>query len=204
MVSKIKKKLRTVFGLRPRQSKHLLLGKHSLDKGIRITVRGNFSEVSNATCRLIVGDESVVTGNFIFEKGIGDVSIGNRTFIGGSDFICTSQIDIGDDVLISWGCTFSDTNAHSLDFNRRSNDVQEWARGIKENRIGYYKNWEDVVSRPIKIESGAWIGFKCIILKGVTIGAHAVVGAGSVVTRDVPAGTVVAGNPARIIRRNLL
>jgi acetyltransferase-like isoleucine patch superfamily enzyme len=53
---------------------------------------------------------------------------------------------------------------------------------------------------PIRICRGAWIGARSIILKGVTIGEGAIVGAGSVVTRDVPAFTIVAGNPARILR----
>jgi len=54
---------------------------------------------------------------------------------------------------------------------------------------------------PIMIEDGAWIGAGAIVLAGVTIGRNSIVGAGSVVTRDVPADAVVAGNPARPIRR---
>jgi maltose O-acetyltransferase len=54
---------------------------------------------------------------------------------------------------------------------------------------------------PIVIEDGAWIGAGAIVLAGVTVGRRSVVGAGSVVTRDVPADAVVAGNPARVIRR---
>lgn len=57
-----------------------------------------------------------------------------------------------------------------------------------------------VVCRPVHIGKGAWIGANATILPGVTIGANAVVGAAAVVTKDVPADTVVAGNPARIIR----
>jgi galactoside O-acetyltransferase len=53
---------------------------------------------------------------------------------------------------------------------------------------------------PVKIQDKVWIGFNAIVLKGVTIGEGAVVGAGAVVTRNVPAYTVVAGNPARPIR----
>ncbi|MGC8751800.1 DapH/DapD/GlmU-related protein, partial [Hydrotalea sp.] len=65
---------------------------------------------------------------------------------------------------------------------------------------GAYKNWEKVKSSPIKIADKAWIGFNVIILKGVTIGEGAIVGAGSVVTKDVPPYAVVAGNPAKIIK----
>ena len=53
---------------------------------------------------------------------------------------------------------------------------------------------------PITIEDDAWLGGSVVICPGVTIGARSVVGAGSVVTRDVPPDVVVAGNPARIVR----
>jgi len=57
-----------------------------------------------------------------------------------------------------------------------------------------------VATAPVKISNKAWIGVRAIVLKGVTIGEGAVVGAGSIVTSDVPPWTIVAGNPARIIR----
>lgn len=59
---------------------------------------------------------------------------------------------------------------------------------------------KDLVTKPVLIEDGAWLGEGCVILKGVTVGRRAVVGANAVVTRDVPAGAVVGGIPARIIR----
>lgn len=54
--------------------------------------------------------------------------------------------------------------------------------------------------KPIVVGHGVWIGAGAVILPGVTIGEHAVVGAGAIVTKDVPAGVIVAGNPARIVR----
>jgi maltose O-acetyltransferase len=57
------------------------------------------------------------------------------------------------------------------------------------------------VAKPVVIEDNAWIGGAAILLPGVRIGRNAVVGAGAVVTRDVPADTVVVGNPARVIRQ---
>jgi maltose O-acetyltransferase len=58
----------------------------------------------------------------------------------------------------------------------------------------------DPVTKPVKIDNGAWIGARCTILPGVTVGAGAIVAAGAVVTRDVPPNTIVAGVPARVIK----
>jgi acetyltransferase-like isoleucine patch superfamily enzyme len=149
---------------------------------------------------LRVGSDSIVSGNFVFELETGQITIGDRTFIGGGSFISINSIHIGNDVMISWGCTFIDNNAHSLLSEERANDVRDWKRGLDEGRVGAYKNWSVVKSAPIKIEDHAWIGFNCIILKGVTIGKGAVVGAGSVVTKDVPPFAVIGGNPAQVIK----
>jgi len=61
---------------------------------------------------------------------------------------------------------------------------------------------EDMIDSPIEIKDGAWIGTRAIILRGVTIGKNATIGAGSVVNRDVPDKAVVSGNPAKIIKYN--
>ena len=58
----------------------------------------------------------------------------------------------------------------------------------------------NIYARPVKIEDGAWIGGGAIILPGVTIGRNAVIGAGAVVTKDIPANAVAVGSPARVIR----
>jgi acetyltransferase-like isoleucine patch superfamily enzyme len=147
-----------------------------------------------------IGEDCLISGTYIFEIQSGKILIGDRTFIGGSTFICIDEIRIGNDVLISWGCTIMDNNAHSLVWDERKNDVKNWKRGIDEKRIGFYKEWGNVNREKIEIKDKAWIGFNCIILKGVTIGESAVVAAGSVVTKDVPDYAVVAGNPAVIVK----
>jgi acetyltransferase-like isoleucine patch superfamily enzyme len=150
---------------------------------------------------LIIGNESVVEGRFIFEKDTGEIKVGDRVFIGGgTTFICISKIQIEDDVMFSWGCTIIDNDAHSILSHERKDDVKDWKRGIENKTFGAYKNWSVVKSAPVLIKRKAWIGFNVIILKGVTIGEGAVVGAGSVVTRDVPDYAVVGGNPAKIIK----
>jgi acetyltransferase-like isoleucine patch superfamily enzyme len=143
-------------------------------------------------CQLAIGGESMIEGALIFEREQGSIQVGKRTFIGNSILVCAVNITVGDDVLISWGCTIVDHNSHALSWKDRATDVKDWMMGQKD--------WEHVECKQVTIQSKAWIGFNAIILKGVTIGEGAIVGAGSVVTKDVPPYTIVAGNPARLIR----
>jgi acetyltransferase-like isoleucine patch superfamily enzyme len=143
--------------------------------------------------QLCIGSNSIINARIIFEEKSGVVSIGDRCFIGRSDLVCYRGIRIGDDVIISWGVTVVDHDSHGIEWEDRSTDVVDWARGRKD--------WSKVMHAPITIEDKVWIGFDVSILKGVTIGEGAVIGACSVVTRDVPAYTVAAGNPARTIRK---
>ena len=141
---------------------------------------------------LTIGAQSTVHAKLVGERSGSAISIGDRCFIGRSTIISASAVTIGDDVLISWGCFIVDHDSHSLDWERRKRDVLAWRMGNKD--------WTDVPVRSVVIGDKAWIGFNSIVLKGVSIGERAIVAAGSVVTRDVPAATVVAGNPARVIR----
>lgn len=163
---------------------------------LRIDVRRPKQAFKN----LLIGDNSLVSGNYFFELEGAQIIIGNDTFVGNSSFVCTTKISIGSNVLISWGCTIMDNNAHSLISEERKNDVRDWKKGIDENAVGKYKDWSNVSKGEVTIKNKAWIGFNVIILKGVTIGEGAVVAAGSVVTKDVPDYAVVAGNPAAILK----
>lgn len=151
--------------------------------------------------RLTIAKDCIIGGNFIFESSKGQVIIGEHTYIGGSTFISRSSITIGSNVTIAWGSTFYDHDSHSLAFMERRKDISDELDDIRNGRnFIAHKNWDVVNSKPIKICDDAWIGMNCIILKGVTIGEGAIVGAGSVVTKDVPAWIVVAGNPAKVIK----
>ena len=143
-------------------------------------------------CTLRIGENSIFEGAIFFEKDGACINIGERVFIGSSTLVCAENIEIGDDVLISWGCTIVDHNSHSLSWKLRSGDVLNWFDGKKD--------WGAVRTGPVKICSRAWLGFNVIVLKGITIGEGAVIGAGSLVSKDVPPYTVVAGNPAKLIR----
>jgi acetyltransferase-like isoleucine patch superfamily enzyme len=175
----------------------IFIGDNTIYRNLKVNIR----KKDFAKTFLTIGNDSVINGDFIFENENGIILIGDRTFIGGGGkFISINNIQVGNDVLISWGCTLMDNNAHSLKWSERENDVLQWKRGIEENKIGEYKSWESVKSAPIIIEDKTWIGFEVVILKGVTIGEGAIVGSRSVVTKDVPAWTIVAGNPAKVVR----
>jgi galactoside O-acetyltransferase len=150
---------------------------------------------------LSIGKDNIVGGSFIFESPAGKVVIGEKCFIGNSSFICNSEIQIEDHVTIAWGSTFYTHDSHSLDFREREKDMELQLSNLRNGKsFTTDKNWDSVTSKPIHICSHAWIGMNCLILKGVNIGEGAIVGAGSVVTKDVPAWTVVAGNPARVVK----
>ena len=142
-------------------------------------------------CKVEVGESSQIGGSLSFDRADGFIRIGDRVFMNGS-IVCAEKVELGDDILIAWGVTIVDHNSHSISFSQRANDVTDWQAGRKD--------WTHVKIKPVKICDKAWIGFNSIILKGVTVGEGAVVAAGSVVAKDVPPWTVVAGNPARIIR----
>lgn len=161
---------------------------------ISSTAKVNYVGVAiNKEAVLKIGDYSIMEGKVSFDKNNAKIIIGKNTFIGASNIVSAEKIEIGDDVLIAWGCTIVDHNSHSLSRMRRVQDVKDWYEGKKD--------WSDVVAKPVKIENGVWIGFNSIVLKGVKIGEGAVIGAGSVVTKDVEPYTVVAGNPARFIKK---
>ena len=150
-----------------------------------------------------IGNNCMLNCDFIFESEKGEIEIGDRTFInGGTSLISRSKIKIGDDVTIAWGCTLYDHNSHSLDWQERQKDLEQQLNDYN-NGLDFIKNknWETVKSRPITIEDKVWIGFDCTILNGVTIGEGAIVGAKSVVRENVEPYTIVAGNPAVVIKK---
>jgi acetyltransferase-like isoleucine patch superfamily enzyme len=142
--------------------------------------------------QLSVGEDSIIHADISFEESGGKIQIGSRTFIGRSDLVCYRSLIIGDDVIMSWGITIVDHDSHSIEWKERQNDVLDWGKG--------QKNWQHIAHAPVVIGNKAWIGFNVSILKGVTIGEGAVIGACSVVTRDIPPCSMAVGNPAKVVR----
>lgn len=110
------------------------------------------------------------------------LTIGDHVGMTGGGIVCAEMITIGSYVTIGANTIIADTDFHPLDPALRR------ARPM------------DAATAPVTIEDDVFIGMQCIILKGVTVGKGSVIGAGSVVTSDIPPGVVAAGNPARVIR----
>ena len=131
----------------------------------------------------------------MFDVGPGGrVKIGNYALLHGAWIICDAEVEIGDYALISWNVVLMDNTRACADPKRRREELMHLARAEKRRPTAACD------PQPIRIGRNVWIGFDCCVLPGVSIGEDSVVGARSVVTSDVPPRTIVAGNPARIIR----
>lgn len=174
------------------------LRRRRLRKAVQVApsavIRRTLIEIRDGQGLITVGSDSNVEGSIILERHSSSVRIGARTHVGGGTTLDAAlAITLGDDVLISFGVLIADHDSHSLDFTERQNDLRDWLR----NR----KDWSVVAMSPVIVADRAWVGARAVVLKGVRIGEGAIVAAGSVVTRDVPDWTLVAGNPARQIKK---
>ena len=112
------------------------------------------------------------------------LEIGDKTYVNhDSEIRCRKHISIGNNCSIAYGVLIQDSDYH----------------------IVYSENGEPKPqTKPVTIGNNVWIGANAIVLKGVSIGDGAIVAAGSVVARDIPANTLVAGNPARVVKSNVM
>jgi acetyltransferase-like isoleucine patch superfamily enzyme len=128
-----------------------------------------------------LGDYSVVESFACINNAVGDVIIGDHTRIGLHNTIIGPVI-IGSHVNLAQGITITALN-HNFDDSEKRIDQQ----GIS--------------TKEVVLEDDIWVGANAVILPGVTIGKHAVVAAGAIVTKDVPPHSLVAGVPAKVIRQ---
>lgn len=113
------------------------------------------------------------------------LKIGNNVKISGSSLRLHKSIIIGNNVTIGADCILLDSNSHSMNYLDRRDPIKD-----KTNKI----------DKAITIDDDVFIGTRCIILKGVTIGARSIIGSGSVVTKSIPADSIAVGNPAKVVR----
>lgn len=171
----------------------LLMRYYKVKKGANFTCIGRLIIQGHGSYKL--GDDIVIYSKEIVNPiggnrtvlqtlGGGTISIGNGVGMSHAILSSRAEIKIEADVLLGAGVKIFDHDFHSVSFEERIE------RGDTE-----------VKAKPILIREGAFIGAYAIILKGVTIGRHSVIGAGSVVTKDVPDKEIWGGNPARYIKK---
>ncbi|MGB1191309.1 MAG: acyltransferase [Pseudomonadales bacterium] len=156
------------------------LGEHGLFmRPWKIKISGN--SISLGKCATVVAeaDRHVFIGIWAMAEGEGEIKIGDYAIISpGVRISAAESITIGDSCMIANGAYITDSDWHGI-----------------YDRVG-----RDQASRPIAIADNVWIGDHATVLKGVSIGENSIVAAGAVVTKDVPANTIVAGNPAVKVR----
>jgi acetyltransferase-like isoleucine patch superfamily enzyme len=144
--------------------------------------------------------ESLVIGAHCTMEGVhfdvgtdGRIRIGDYCCLTNVVLLCELEVVIGSYVLMGWNTTVTDTDFHPIAPAERIADA------IALSPLGKGRPRPSVVRRPVVIEDDVWIGPNAAILKGVRIGAGAIVEPGSLVTRDVPPGVRVMGNPAQVL-----
>jgi len=153
----------------------------------------NTYKVKKSKAEMIVRMESnstlEVNGGFSFNYGCnvfiyegGKLILGSGYANSGTQIRCTERIEIGKNATIAHDVVIIDSDFHTIEY-------EDGSRSAK--------------TAPVIIGDNVWIGREAIILKGVTVGDGAVIAAHSVVTKDVPARSVVGGNPAKVIRSNV-
>lgn len=127
-----------------------------------------------------VGENPVVTAPFHCDYGC-NISVGDNFYTNYNVTILDcATVTFGNNVFIAPNCVFS-AAGHAIDSEQRN-------RGLE-------------IARPITIGDSVWIGTNVSVLPGVTIGSNTIIGAGSVVNKDIPEGVIAAGNPCKVIRR---
>lgn len=120
------------------------------------------------------------------------LKLGNDVGISSSTLWVKESVSIGNSVAIGADCIIMDTDAHNLDWKIRCSE--------ETNEYGESVDMVTAASAPIVIEDNVLVGARCIILKGVTIGARSIIGSGSIVTKDIPSDCIAAGNTCKVIK----
>ena len=164
-----------------------------IDPAATLHSEGEIANLRRDSACIVVGPHTHVRGQLLTFWKSGRIRVGQWSYIGhGSRIWSQESVEIGNHVLIAHLVDIHDTDSHPLDHQARRADIERILGG---------RDYASVVkTAPVVIEDDVWIGFKASILKGVRVGRGAVIAAAAVVTKDVPAFTLVAGNPARVLR----
>ena len=173
---------------------HLMLNEAQFGAGLRCFNSTPLLQI-NRTGKLLIGKNvtfNSYTGHSwcscckLLVMKDAELVIGDNSGMNGAMIYCSNKVTIGDNVKIGGGTRISDSNHHSLDYLERRDSKKDAA---------------NAVSSPVTIGNDVFIGANSYIGKGVTIGDRAIIAAGSVVVKSVPADEIWGGNPAKLIKQ---
>ena len=159
--------------------KQVFIGKRFRVEGC-LDIRGPGTVIFGNDCTVVSSRMTPVTP--YTHSSEATIQFGNRVVVSGTRFGCMQRIEVGE------GCLLGDARIMDSDFHALEPQ-------------GKHRWLTSGVAKPVIIGPNVWVCAGAMILKGVSIGANSVVAAGAVVARDVPPNTVVAGNPARVVKR---
>ncbi len=162
-------------------------------KKVRIFVHAEWTNRHRQ--QLVIGDHVILGKVVLHVHDKGMLKISDFAALSGVRIECAERVEIGKYCQISYNVEIHDNNSHPIDPTMRKEQII----GVHRDRTAHGSIYHSE-TRAVLIEENAWIGHDVIILKGVRVGRNAIVATGSVVTKDVPENTIVAGNPARIVK----
>jgi acetyltransferase-like isoleucine patch superfamily enzyme len=148
---------------------------------------------SKAELALTVGNHCTMDGVHFAIGEQGRIEIGDFCYFTNVVLLCELELRVGNYVVIGWNTTLADTDFHPISPALRVADA------IACSPSGKHRSRPPIAVKPVIIEDDVWIGPSVTILKGVRVGAGSFIEPGALLTRDVPPGSRVLGNPAQII-----
>lgn len=178
------------------KSKHIKYSSQSIiGKDSKYHAESSLHNLAHQKNKIQIGNNTHIRGELLVWPYSQGIIIGDYCYVGKNSIIWSGeQIIIGNNVLISHNVTIIDSDSHEIDHKERAESYKKLLEQGHSMSVGTVK------TSPIIIEDYAWLSYGVSVLKGVTIGRGSIVAAGSVVTNDVQPFTIVAGNPARLIK----
>jgi acetyltransferase-like isoleucine patch superfamily enzyme len=171
------------------QVRHCVAG-----QGVRVLPSGRIANPQGRREAISIGRNSWIAGELLVFAHAGCIRVGEFCYVGDHTRVWSAaEVSIGHRVFVAHGVNIHDNDAHSTSAQVRHRHFRELATSGMASFV------EDIARAPVAIEDDAWVGFNSTILKGTRVGRGAIVGACSLVTRDVAPFAIVAGNPAVVI-----
>lgn len=145
-----------------------------------VEVNGSHIRVGNHVHMMATKEQPICFTAFASQHGSGEIALGNYCIVlPGATIVSARSISAGDNCMFASGCYLTDADWHGL----------------------YDRTSVPGGCTPIRLGNNVWVGYRAIICKGVTIGDNSIVGTGAVVSKNVPENVVVAGNPAKVVKK---